>query len=368
MRRSTRRIRRWPIAAAVSVAAAISVAACSSGSSSSSGSTNTSASASSVTWKLSSDLTTGVPFNDLYLGAVGKGISTATDGKVTVTEYPANELYSTQTLAMSALEHGQIQAVVTQALQVNSLIKAFDGTQIAYVAPNSVDYFKIVAPGTPWFKEAQAEAAKLGIEMVPISGASPGEAGFGFTSSTPVTSLNALHGMKVRVSGAGIVSDELTKLGAQTVNLSTTEAAAGLENNTVSAALGSAAFSAGALKGVIHGFYDPGSFQYGPYFMFVNMNSWNSIGTANQNAIVKSVDATIGNYATNSVTAQQQAADTLLKSQGNWVTTASPAQVAQSAKELQPYALSLFKGEDQASYQALVQTMQQLNYPVYAAA
>ena len=212
-----------------------------------------------------------------------------------------------------------------------------------------------------------AEAAKLGIEMVPIVGASPGEAGFGFTSSTPATSLSALGGMKVRVSGAGIVSDELTKLGAQTVNLSTTEAAAGLENNTVSAALGSAAFSAGALKGVIHGFYDPGSFQYGPYFMFVNMNSWNSIGTANQNAIVKSVNATIENYVTNSVTAQQQAADTLLKSQGNWVTTASPAEVAQFATELQPYALSIFKGEDQASYQALVQTMQQLNYPVYPA-
>jgi TRAP-type C4-dicarboxylate transport system substrate-binding protein len=347
------------------VAATIGLAACSSSGSGSSG--GSSAAASSFKWKLSSDLTTGVPFNDLELSAVGKGISTATGGKVTVTEYPANTLYTTQTLAISALEHGQIQAVVTQALQVNSLIKAFDGTQIAYVAPDSIDYFKIVAPGTPWFTEAQAEAAKLGIEMVPVNGASPGEAGFGFTSKTPVTSLSSLNGLKVRVSGAGIVSDELTKLGAQTVNLSTTEAAAGLESNTVSAALGSAAFSAGALKGVIHGFYDPGSFQYGPYFMFVNMNSWKAIGAANQNAIIKSVNATIGNYVTDSITAQQQAADALLKSQGNWVTTASAAEVARFAKELQPYALGIFQGEDQASYQALIQTMKQLNYPVYTA-
>jgi hypothetical protein len=97
------------------------------------------------------------------------------------------------------------------------------------------------------------------------------------------------------------------------------------------------------------------------------MNSWKAIGAANQNANIKSVNATIGNYVTDSITAQQQAADALLKSQGNWVTTASAAEVARFAKELQPYALGIFQGEDQASYQALIQTMKQLNYPVYTA-
>ena len=371
MRRSTRRVTRWPAGAvAVSTVIAIALAACSS-SSSSSGSSDSSSSSSStsttasVTWKLSSDLPTGVPFNDLYLKAAGTGISSATNGKVKVTEYPANELYTTQTLAFSALETGQIQAVLTQALDVNSLIKAFDGTQIAYLAPTSADYFKIFAPGTPWFTEASTETAKLGVKLVPVVGASPGEAGFGFTSKTPATSLDSLSGLKVRVAGAGIVTDELQKLGAHTVNLSTTEAAAGLEDNTVSAALASAAFAAGTLKGVIHGFYDPGTFQYGPYFLFVNMKAWNAISAANQNAITSEVNTQIENYVTN-IASQQQAARQTLTSEGLWVNTATAAQVVQFGKELQPFALSIFQQEDPAAYQALVQTVKQLNFPLYS--
>lgn len=364
MRRNTRRVARWPAVAAATVIA-IALAACSSSSNGSSNSNSTSAAASNVVWKLSSDLPTGVPFNDLYLKAAGTGISSATNGKVKVTEYPANELYSTQTLAVSALETGQVQVVVTQALDVVSLMKAFDGTQVAYLAPTSADYFKIFAPGTAWFKEASTEAAKLGIELVPIVGASPGEAGFGFTSTTPSTSLASLSGLKVRVAGAGIVTDELQKLGAHTVDLSTTEAASGLEDNTVSAALASAAFAAGTLKGVIHGFYDPGTFQYGPYFMFVNMKAWNAIGTASQNAITSELNSQIGNYVTN-IASEQATARQTLTSEGLWVNTATAAQVGQFGKELQPFALSVFQKEDPASYQALVQTVKQLNFPLYS--
>jgi TRAP-type C4-dicarboxylate transport system substrate-binding protein len=364
VRRNKRRVARWP-AVAGAAAIAIALAACSSSSSSSSSSGSTSATASSVTWKLSSDLPTGVPFNDLYLKAAGSGISSATNGKVKVTEYPANELYSKQTLAISALETDQVQVVVTQALDVNSVMKAFDGTQVAYLTPTSADYFKVFAPGTPWFTEASSEAAKLGIKLVPIVGASPGEAGFGFTSKTPATSLGSLSGLKVRIAGAGIVSDELAKLGAHTVDLSTTEAASGLEDGTVSAALASASFAAGTLKGVIHGFYDPGTFQYGPYFMFVNMKAWNAIGATSQNAIASEVNSQVQSYVTN-IAANQQTARQTLTSQGLWVNTATAGQVQQFGKELQPFALSIFQKEDPASYQALVQTVKQLNFPLYS--
>src|SRR5665213_1764288 len=62
-------------------------------------------------WKLSSDLTPGVLFNDTYLTAAGPTVATATKQQVQVTEYPANTLYSSQTLAFTALESAQIQAV-----------------------------------------------------------------------------------------------------------------------------------------------------------------------------------------------------------------------------------------------------------------
>lgn len=358
-----RRLRPWPVAVALTVIT-VGVTACSS--STSATSNNTAGGAAKAQWKLSSDLPTGVPFNDLALKLVGSGIAQATKNNVTVTEYPDNELYSNQTLAISALQRNQIQAVYTQALQINSLVKAFDGTQVAYIAPDSTDYFKIFAPGTPWFAEASAECAKVGIELVPVASGSPGEAGFAFTSKTPASSLASLSRLKVRVAGAGIVTDELKKLGAQTVDLSTTDTAAGLEDNTVSAALGTAAFTVGPLKGVARGFYDPGTFQYGPYFLFVNLKDWQALGAAEQKAIIAEINPQLNNYVSSSIVKQQQAADQTLVSQGDWVRSATPAQVKQFATELQPFALSIFKKEDPASYQALVQTVDQLHYPLYS--
>jgi TRAP-type C4-dicarboxylate transport system substrate-binding protein len=315
-------------------------------------------------WKLSSDLTSGVLFNDTYLTAAGQGVQTATNNQVQVTEYPANELYSSQTLAFTALEQDQIQAVVTQALDVNSLVPAFDGTQIAYIAPTSPQYFQIFAPGTAWFKEAAAECAKVGVTLVPVAAGSPGEAGFGTTSATPFTSLGSLTGLKVRVPGAGIVTDELNALGAQTVPLSTTAVATALQSGTVTAALGSAAFMASTVKGIIKGFLDPGTFQYGPYFMFVNTKAWDAIGTKDQNAIIAGVDGPVNNYL-KTIDLQQQVNDETLASQGDWIVKATPAQITQYAKQLQPTALTTFKAEDSASYNALIATVKKLNITLY---
>jgi TRAP-type C4-dicarboxylate transport system substrate-binding protein len=315
-------------------------------------------------WMLSSDLTTGVLFNDTYLSAAGQGVETATNNQVQVTEYPANTLYSSQTLAFTALEQDQIQAVVTQALNVNSLIPAMDGTQIAYIAPTSPQYFQIFAPGTAWFTEAAAECAKVGVTLVPVAAGSPGEAGFGSTSTTPFTSLGSLSGLKVRVPGAGIVADELNTLGANTVPLSTTAVATALQSGTVSAALGSAAFMASTVKGIIHGFLDPGTFQYGPYFMFVNTKAWDAIGTKDQNAIIAGVDGPINSYLAN-INVQQQVNDETLASQGDWIVKATPAQVTQYAQLLQPSALATFKTEDPASYAALIATVKALKIPLY---
>jgi TRAP-type C4-dicarboxylate transport system substrate-binding protein len=315
-------------------------------------------------WKLSSDLTAGVLFNDTYLTAAGAGVESATNNQVQVTEYPANTLYSSQTLAFTALEQDQIQAVVTQALNVNSLIPAMDGTQIAYIAPTSPQYFQIFAPGTAWFNEAAAECAKVGVTLVPVAAGSPGEAGFGSTSTTPFTSLGSLTGLKVRVPGAGIVADELNTLGANTVPLSTTAVATALQSGTVSAALGSAAFMASTVKGIIHGFLDPGTFQYGPYFMFVNTKAWDALGTKDQNAIIAGVDGPINNYL-KTINLQQQVNDETLASQGDWIVKATPAQITQYAQLLQPSALSTFKTEDAASYAALLATVKALKISLY---
>lgn len=315
-------------------------------------------------WELSSDLTAGVFFNDTYLNAAGPGIGTATNNQVQVTEYPANTLYSSQTLAFTALEQDQIQAVVTQALNVNSLVPAFDGTQIAYIAPTSPQYFQIYAPGTAWFTEAQAECNKLGVELVPVTAGSPGEAGFGTTATTPFASLGSLSGLKVRVPGAGIAADEINTLGATTVPLSTTAVATALQSGTVTAALGSAAFMASTVKGIIHGFYDPGTFQYGPYFMFVNLKAWDAIGTKDQNAIIAGVDGPINAYLAG-INNQQQVNDETLVSQGDWVAKATAAQVTQYAQLLQPAALSVFKAEDLASYNALIATVKSLGITLY---
>jgi TRAP-type C4-dicarboxylate transport system substrate-binding protein len=314
-------------------------------------------------WKVSSDLVPAAGlFNDTYLDAASTGVDSATNNQVQVTEYPSNTLYSSQTLAFTALEQDQIQAVVTQALNVNSLIPAFDGTQIAYIAPTSPQYFQIYAPGTPWFAEAAAECAKVGVTLVPIAGASAGEAGFGSTSTTPFTSLGSLSGLKVRVAGAGIVTNELTTLGAQTVNLSTTETATGLQSGTVTAALGSAAFLSTTTKGIIHGFFDPGTFQYGPYFMFVNTKAWDAIGTKDQNEIIAGVGGPVDTYI-KSINLQQEVNDETLASQGDWVVKATPAQITQYAKLLQPAALASFKTEDLASYNALAATVKGLGLP-----
>lgn len=315
-------------------------------------------------WKLSTDLTPGVLFNDTFLTAAGPTVASETSQQVQVTEYPSNTLYSSQTLAFTALEQDQVQAVIGQALNVNSLIPAFDGTQIAYIAPTSPQYFQIFAPGTAWFKEAAAECAKVGVELVPVAAGSPGEAGFGTTSTTPFTSLGSLAGLKVRVPGAGIVTDELNTLGAQTVPLSTTAFPTALQSGTITAGLGSAAFMASNLKGIIKGFIDPGTFQYGPYFMFVNMKAWDAIGTKNQNAIIAGVDGPINTFL-KTINLQQQVNDETLASQGDWIVKATPAQVAQYAKLLQPSALSTFKSEDAASYNALIATVKKLNIPLY---
>jgi TRAP-type C4-dicarboxylate transport system substrate-binding protein len=161
------------------------------------------------------------------------------------------------------------------------------------------------------------------------------------------------------------VGNEIQALGGQTVNLSTTQVAVAMQSGTVSAALASAAFASSTLKGIIHGYLDAGTFQYGPYFMFVNLKSWQALGTKLQNEVIAAVSGPINNYLT-TIDQQQEVSDQTLASQGDWVVKATPAQVTQFAQQLQPTALAGFKTEDPASYAALIATVKAQGITLYS--
>jgi TRAP-type transport system periplasmic protein len=340
------------------------VAACG-GSSSATGATASGGSSGSgggsVKLRLSTDLPTGVPFNDLILNGLPKAASTDTGGKVSIITYPNNELYKTQTLALSAAQRGQIDLVVTNNLQAQPIIPAMDGASLGFIAPTTAGYYKILGPNTPYMKEANSEAEKKGLVIVASGGASPGPGGVIFTSKTPTDTLTAVKGQKVRVPGQGLLADELQDLGAQAVPLSTTEVAPSISSGTVSAAIGTASFITGELKGLVHGYLDSGTFQFGPYFLFASKTSWDKLSAAEQAGVTKAARGLVTSWLSH-VTASQQEADNTLVKAGLWVKKLPTSEQTTLSAQFQKGVWLKFKSEDPQAYAALIATRKQLGY------
>jgi TRAP-type C4-dicarboxylate transport system substrate-binding protein len=356
--------------AAVAIAACGSSSSGSSGGSGGSGATSATNSASgsggsgggsSVKLRLSTDLPTGVPFNDLILNGLPKAVSKSTGGSVQIVNYPNNELYKTQTLALSAAQRGQVDLVVTNNLQAQPIIPAMDGPSLGFIAPTTADYYKLLGPDTPFMKEASAEAATKGLVIVGAGGASPGPGGVIFTSSTPTDTLNSVKGQKVRVPGQGLLADELQSLGAQAVPLSTTEVAPSVSSGTVSAAIGSASFALGELKGLAHGYLDSQTFQFGPYFIFASKTSWNKLSPSQQAGLTKAARGLYSGWLSHISQSQKQADQSLVKA-GMWVKSLPAAEQKTLTTQFQKSSWLKFKSEDPKAYAALLATRKQLGF------
>jgi TRAP-type C4-dicarboxylate transport system substrate-binding protein len=364
--RRSRTVGRVVTASAVAVAAAALVAACGSDNSSSGSSSSASTGSASqsggksYSLRLSTDLVVpGVPYNDQVVGSLPKAVSTASAGKVNIKIYPNNELYKDQGLALAAAQRGQIDLVITNNLHAQPIIPAMDGPSLAFVAPNIDDYYKVLSPDTPFFKEANKEAEAKGLEIVPVAASSPGTGGVIFKSDKPTTSLTAVSGQKVRVPGAGLLADELQQLGAQSIVLSTTEVAPAVNAGTVSAAVGTASFAQGELKGLVHGYLDSGTFQVGPYFIFASKKVWDGLSRDARDAITKGAQQVVDAWLPK-ISAQQAAADKTLQSNGMWVRQLNSQEATQMAAKFQASVWSKFKSKDPDAYNALQQTRQQL--------
>jgi TRAP-type C4-dicarboxylate transport system substrate-binding protein len=356
-----RRVGRLASASAAAVAVAALAAGCGSSDSGGTGSAGASAgSGKSYTLRLSTDLVVpGVPYNDQVVGDLPKAVSTATNGKVKIKIYPNNELYKDQGLALAAAQRGQIDMVITNNLHAQPIIPAMDGPSLAFVAPTIDQYYKVLAPDTPFFKEANKEAEAKGLEIIPVSASSPGTGGVIFKGKTPETSLNAIHGQKVRVPGAGLLADELKDLGAQSIVLSTTEVAPAINAGTVSAAVATASFAKGELKGLVHGYLDSGTFQVGPYFMFASKQAWDALSPEAQAGIAKGASQVVDSWLPK-IAEQQDAADKQLQSDGLWVNKLPQAEATKLAAQFQGSVWQKFKAQDPEAYNALVQTRKQL--------
>lgn len=359
--RGSRVVGRVTATAAIAVAAAAVVAGCGS-SSGNSGSAAENASSSGKTYnlRLSTDLVVpGVPYNDQVVGSLPKAVSKASGGKVNIKIYPNNELYKDQGLALAAAQRGQIDFVITNNLHAQSIIPAMDGPSLAFVAPTIDDYYKVLAPDTPFFKEANKEAESKGLEIVPVAASSPGTGGVIFKSDKPVSSLSAISGQKVRVPGAGLLADELKELGAQSIVLSTTEVAPAINAGTVSAAIGTASFAKGELKGIVHGYLDSGTFQVGPYFLFASKKTWDSLSDSARTAISQGASEVVNAWLPK-ISQQQADADKQLEADGMWVRKLDSQEATQLAAKFQDSVWNRFKAEDPAAYSALEQTRKQL--------
>jgi len=353
-------------AAGVAAGAALLLAAC--GSTSDNGASTTSASAPAAassgggkrTLRLSTDLVVpGVPYNDQVVGSLPRAVSAATNGDVNIKIYPNNELYRDQGLALAAAQRGQVDLVITNNLKAQPIISAMDGPSLAFVGPTIDDYYKVLQPDTPFFREANREAEAKGLELVPVGASSPGTGGVIFKSSTPTDTLSAVNGQRVRVPGAGLLADELQDLGAQSIVLSTTEVAPALNAGTVSAAIGTASFASGELRGLVHGYLDSGTFQVGPYFIFASKKVWDSLTPEQQQGIARGASTVVDDWL-RKVSQEQAAADDQLERDGLWVRRISPAEASSLATRFQSTSWKKFESEDPDAYRALEQTRAQL--------
>jgi TRAP-type C4-dicarboxylate transport system substrate-binding protein len=239
------------------------------------------------------------------------------------------------------------------------VIPAMGAPGLAFLASNIADYYKIFAPNTPFYNEANTEAAKAGLEILPVSASSPGTGGVIFKTKTPVDSLLSLKGQKVRVPGGGAIATELSELGAQPITLTTTETAPAIQAGTVNAAMGTASFAAGALKGLVGGYLDSGTFQVGPYFIFASKKTWDSLPAADQQGLASAAQTLVSSWLVK-ISAEQASAEAGLKSSGLWVDTISASEATTLAAKFQSSAWPSFQKTDPAAYAALMATRTQL--------
>jgi TRAP-type C4-dicarboxylate transport system substrate-binding protein len=349
--RGTKRIGTVAAVAAVGLAAA----ACSSGGSSSSATSSAGGSSSGTyTIRISAGIAPGASiFNNAALAAISTGIEKATGGKVTVKLYPSNELYSNQTLALSAAGSGQVDAVFADGADASPIIKAEDASSLPYVGTTVAQDMKIFSPGSVFFAQEQKEAASHGLTIVSIPGTTPGEVGFAFKASGAQT-LGSVSGQKVRIAGPGIPNAIIQTLGGSAVQLSTTEEASGLSAGTVSVLSQiSPSVASTALKGIVHGFLDPGPMLVSDYSLFFNTASWNKLPGAIQNEITSSITTALNKYNA-SIDGNQATALNTLRGQGVAVSALSAADAQKYRALLQQKIWPSYKAEDAAAYAALL--------------
>lgn len=335
---------------ATAAVVALGIAGCSS-SSQSSGSSGSSSQTFHLT--LSTDITPTLTINNLVLNALNNAAK-VTGGKLTIKTYDSSSLYSSQALALSAAERGQLDMVYTSTGQALTALPAMDGPNLGFLAPTPAQYFKLVGPGEPWFAVAAQQAAAKGLTLLPIIPTQPGDGGVAATSKTPISSLASLKNTKIRVPGAGLLADELTAVGAIPVALSPTDTPTQLESGAISAAFGSATFAGNNLKGIAHGFFDTGTFQLAAYYMWVNTKVWQKIPATVQREFINSVNSALESYM-NKFTQENATAESQLKAAGDWVTDISSAETAKYQQQFASTVWPKFGSEDKAAYDALMQ-------------
>lgn len=366
VRRSSRGTRRITTVAAMA-AIGLFAAACGSsntGNSSGGSAATTSAgggsSSGTYTLRISAGIAPGASaFNDAALDAISTGIEKATGGKVTVKLYPNNELYSNQTLALSAAAAGQVDAVFADGADASPIIKSEDASSLPYVGTTVAQDIKIFSPGSAFFAQEQKEATPHGLTILPVPGTTPGEVGFAFKASGAQT-LSSVSGQKVRIAGPGIPNAIIQTLGGSAVQLSTTEEASGLSAGTVSVLSQiSPSVASTALKGIVHAYLDPGTMLVSDYSLFFNTASWNKLPDNIQREITSSITAALNKYNA-SIDANQSAALNTLRGQGVTVTTLNSAGTQKYRSMLEPKIWPSYKKEDPAAYAALLKEQQGL--------
>jgi TRAP-type C4-dicarboxylate transport system substrate-binding protein len=346
---------------------ALALAACSSGGSSSSssgtGSTANTSSSGTYTVTISAGIAPGASaFNNDVLAAISTGIETATHDKVKVKLYPSNELYSDQTLALSAAGSGQVDAVLADGADASSLIKAEDASSLPFVASTVAQYIKVFSPGSPLFAQEQKEAATHNLTLLSLPATTPGEVGFAFKASGAQT-LSSVSGAKVRIAGPGIPNEIVSALDGSAVQLSTTEEASGLSAGTVSVlSQVSPSVTSTALKGIVHAYLDPGAMLVADYSLFFNTGVWSKLPATIQSEITSSITAALDKY-NSSITANSTTALNLLRTQGVTVSTASSADQQKYTTLLHQKIWPSFKAEDPAAYSALESELTALGLP-----
>jgi len=159
----------------------------------------------------------------------------------------------------------------------------------------------------------------------------------------PVAKLEDLSGVKLRVGGGGVQISKL--LGAVPVPMSATKAHESLRRGTTSGTL----FPYEAIKGfrlsklVKYHLEIPGGIYATPFFMTMNLNSWNRLSAKHKAVLMKVGGAWGARYIGKHWDAADADGRRLAKANGNKISTISPAELKRWSAKLQPMYASWAK-------------------------